>query len=144
MPIAHDRIRTCTSGIRAHCASDFTTTPRRQARLASVETNTSDTHRVCVYVRVCVCVCVRARVCVCARACACAYLCIAGAPAGGYHEKVWQTVSDASVLFHPSNLSRRARVSRHDHRFLLICFLFSVTPLSRFSNLNFQPVRLQQ
>ena len=76
MPIALDGIRTCISGIRAHRASDCTTTagtppvsrnkhfttdtaPRRQARLPSVETNTSDTHpsaRVCVCVCVCVCV----------------------------------------------------------------------------------------
>ena len=49
-------------------------TPRGQARLASVETNTSDTHPPtpsCVYV----CVCMRACVSVCMRACVCVYMC---------------------------------------------------------------------
>ena len=44
-----------------------------RARLASVETNTLDTH-VCVCVRVCVCVCVRAHVRVSMCACVPAYL----------------------------------------------------------------------
>ena len=53
-------------------------TPRVQARLASVETNTSDTHQLhretqaCITC-VCVCACVRESVCV--RACACVCVC---------------------------------------------------------------------
>ena len=65
----------------------------RRARLASVETNTLDTHPsapprnnhawkhsnsycVCVCVRVCVCVCARACACVCVRVCACVCVCV--------------------------------------------------------------------
>ena len=68
VPILLDGIRTCTSGIRAHRASDYTT----RVRLPRVSQNTLDTHPPCVCVRVCVCVCVRACVCVCVCVCVCA------------------------------------------------------------------------
>ena len=96
MPIALDGIRTCISGIRAHSASDCTTT----AGTPPVSRNKHFRHSpVCVCVYVCVCACVRAcalthqlhgetqacvtkhsnsYVCVCVRACVyvCVYTCM--------------------------------------------------------------------
>ena len=52
VPIALDGIRTCISGIRAHSASDCTTT----AGTPPVSRNKHFRHSVCVCVCVCVCV----------------------------------------------------------------------------------------
>ena len=65
MAIALDGIRTCISGIRAHSASDCTTT----AGTPSVSRNKHFRHS-----SVSVCACVRACVCVCA--CVCVYVCV--------------------------------------------------------------------
>ena len=84
MPIALDGIRTCISGIRAHSASDCTTTAGtsrvsrmkhfRHSPVSSIEKQPcmKDPNS---YLR-CVCVCVRACVCVCVCACVCACVCL--------------------------------------------------------------------
>ena len=53
MPIFLDRFKPVPLG---YAPTVLSITPRGQARLASVETNTSDTHPPCVCVCVCVCV----------------------------------------------------------------------------------------
>ena len=76
MSIALDGIRTCISGIRAHCASDYTTTAGmppvsrnkhfRHSPVSSIVKQSCMKHSnsyMCVCV--CVCVCVHVRMCEC-------------------------------------------------------------------------------
>ena len=81
VPIALDGIRTCISGIRAHSASDCTTTAGtsrvsrmkhfRHSPVSSIAKQSCMKDCVCVCVRVCAYVCVRA----CVRVCVCHFKC---------------------------------------------------------------------
>ena len=66
VPIALDGIRTCTSGIRAHRASDYTTPAGTPRVSRNKHFRHSPASSIVKQSRMCVCVCV----CVCARACA--------------------------------------------------------------------------